>query len=578
MASPISVGRRVRLWGVWALVAGGLAGPPAHADLYGALKAFKQHDYSAAFQEFHALAKLGQPFSQLDVAYLYVTGEGTTVSAARADAWAQLAAENGQAAAKKLLGQLQPLLSPADRRAAARIVARYSPATLRRRLLPVAVGSCGGSHPSQRAASCPFVIHANPACNAVNYDRYAYPAMEGIFENMQSQVVVQFTLMPDGTARLPHVVFGLPEPGFRSAVRTSILRSKFRRLPPGVQSVQCDLDVSFVERDIEDLSAYRRLDRNLLRMRLAARQGNPSAEATYGTLLAGLPQVGRWRGRNFLKWLVKAAQAGVRYAQYEVGESLMAGWGCRPDPAKSLRWLRLAAAQHEPHAEAALAARLLRGEPRAAAMEKARRWLAGAAASHDKAAAVYLSALLAAAPQSGLRDPARALRLEREAFEHVGVDPTGYEIRAAAYAAEGHFKRAVRLERRAIAHARALGWSLAPLQARLRRYRAGKPWFGNLLNFGVPASELPLPPCREGKCLSRVPDGEMGQRREAALVGRIGEGLQRFQRLVGRVLGQTGRVVEPAGRLDRLDDGIELRAALLDRLADDRPLRLGAPA
>lgn len=482
MAREFRAAARVRCWGTLILVLGALVGAPAHADLYAGLRAFKQHDYAPAFREFLALAQLGQGFSQLDVAYMYVAGYGTARSAASAYAWARLAGANGEAAGKTLAAQLQPLLRAADRQAAARIEARYGEVALHRRLLPVVVDRCGHAG-AVSGMDCLFVTHESPACNPVHFDKYEYPAMEGYFENMQSRVVVQFTLMPDGTARLPHVVFGLPEPGFRSAVRMTILRSKFPRRSGSAGPTQCDMDISFVERDIEGMSAYHRLDRHLLRMRRRAASADPSAEAAYGMLLAGLPQVSMQRGRDFLVWLVKAAQAGVPFAQYEVGESLLAGWGCQPDRAKGLRWLRLAAAGHDPHAEAALAIRRLHGTLTRSAVAKARPWLVAAVAGHDQLAAVYFSALLAAAPQPRLRDPQRALRLERQAFANLALDPTGDEIRAAAYAAEGHFKRAVRAEHRAIEHAQRLGWSLAPLRKRLARYRATQEWFGNLLEY-----------------------------------------------------------------------------------------------
>lgn len=486
-------------WGAWGLVLAILACAPAHADLATTLQTFKRGDYAPAFHGFLALAKLGQPLAQVDVAYLYAAGVGTTQSNRRAYAWARIAGQNGEAKGKNLAAKLRSVLSPAAQHAAARIVARYGPAALRKRLLPVSLGACGGAHSGAAADSCPFAIHAYPQCNPVHL-WFGYPMMQGMTENLQSQVVVRFTLMPDGTARLPHVVFGLPEPGFDSAVRGVTLHSKFNPLARGAQPLQCEMEIDFLESGQEDLSAYPKLDLYLFRERGRARRGNPMAEAVYGTLLAGLPQVGRFRGRHFLRWLVKAAQAGVPYAQYEVGESLISGWGCRPDRAKALRWLRLAAAQNEPRAETALAVRLLRRRPAPAAMARARRWLEAAAARHDTMADLYLSAMLAAAPQARFRDPARALRLEQKAFAHVDVDPTGYEIRAAAEAAEGHFKRAVSAERRAIAHARRLGWALAPLKSRLARYRAGKPWFGNLLNDTVPVSGAPQPSCEEGLC------------------------------------------------------------------------------
>ena len=81
-----------------ALLLGALANAlPARADLYSALSTFKKGDYPSAFQQFLALAKLGQPLAQLDVAYMYESGQGTRQSDIHAYAWAVLAARNGEA-------------------------------------------------------------------------------------------------------------------------------------------------------------------------------------------------------------------------------------------------------------------------------------------------------------------------------------------------------------------------------------------------------------------------------------------------------------------------------------------------
>lgn len=94
---------------------------------------------------------------------------------------------------------------------------------------------------------------------------------------------------------------------------------------------------------------------------------------------------------------------------------------------------------------------------------------------------LYLSALLAATPVAGVRDPARALNLLDKVRKDLGGDPVEFEIRAAAEAASGAFEKAVNSERHAAAMATKLGWDLTPLNGRLARYQSGQPWYGNLL-------------------------------------------------------------------------------------------------
>ncbi len=82
--------------------------PPARADIYSAERDYKAGDYAHAFQEFLALAQLGQPLAQLDVAVMYRAGQGTESSDIHAYAWASLAAQNGESKGKVLVSVSSP--------------------------------------------------------------------------------------------------------------------------------------------------------------------------------------------------------------------------------------------------------------------------------------------------------------------------------------------------------------------------------------------------------------------------------------------------------------------------------------
>lgn len=183
--------------------------------------------------------------------------------------------------------------------------------------------------------------------------------------------------------------------------------------------------------------------------------------------------------RGFLK----AAQAGIPTAQFEVGYSLLVGIACVPDQGKALRWLHMAAEQNDPNAEVTLAMTVMKGSQGFGDGAQARSWLEQAAAQGNQDGELFLAALLAAAPQPGLRDSPRALGILQKIFEQVKDDPTAFEVRAAAQAAEGDFIDAVSSEKEAVGRAHHLRWDLSPLQARLALYQAGKPWYGDLLDF-----------------------------------------------------------------------------------------------
>ncbi len=485
-AASRTAGHRVRvLLAFWVVAA---AAAPAHADLRGALADYKKGDYTHAFQEFLALAKLGQPVAQFSVAEMYHAGRGTDWSDIHAYAWASLAAANGEARANALLDQIRPKLAPGSERIAGWIAAPYTRAALEQTLLPAL---------SSESAPAPGAAALDPMTDCNRRVAHAYLApypKRALNMGAGGTVIVEFTLMPDGTSRFPRVVYAVPAGIFEGAVKESMLRIRFASAPPGSSPVQCSVPYSFRsgEGDEQPFDIPKKVEAQ-------AQAGDPGAQQLYGLLLDGEPltqeqiRAARKQGMPHpgigvagLPWLVKAAQGGMPVAQYEVAHDLFAGSGCLRDPAKALRWLQMAADQDQPNAEITLATRLLHGTPSAADVAQAKAWLERAAnqqtedASQD--AQLLLAAILAATPQSSLRDPRRALDL-LDQLRGYYEQPIVPEIRAAAQAAEGDFAGAVRSERTALRMARGLRWNLAPLEQRLSAYESHRAWYGSLLEF-----------------------------------------------------------------------------------------------
>ncbi|MHB1816204.1 MAG: energy transducer TonB [Steroidobacteraceae bacterium] len=233
----------------------------------------------------------------------------------RAYGWARLAGQNGEVKGAKLAAKLRAALTPANRRSAARIVAPYTPAALRTSLLPIFYTGCG----SDGHTHCKSGTSGQTGqCSPRHLDRYVYPR-GAESSGVQGRVIVHFTLMPDGTAHLPYVLFGLPKPGYRfhAAALTSILRSKFARLPPGAQPAPCNAMFAFIERPFTSLSAYPRLERFIDRMRRAAHSGT-STEASDP---AGMSHLRKVRARQPRRRCVRS-EAGRPAARMRVVLSL----------------------------------------------------------------------------------------------------------------------------------------------------------------------------------------------------------------------------------------------------------------
>jgi TPR repeat protein len=179
---------------------------------------------------------------------------------------------------------------------------------------------------------------------------------------------------------------------------------------------------------------------------------------------------------------VEIGPGGVAPAQYRVALSLLRGQGCEADTAKGYEWLLKAAQQDYPDAQVELAKLTLRTGP-AFDPKKGMFWLERAVAAKDVKAKKYLAAVLATSRTESLRDARRAMHLIDDVLAAERNDILGLEIRAAAAAALGDTKTAVKTQIRAVAAATQRDWDIVELNERLATYQAGKPWYGDLIAF-----------------------------------------------------------------------------------------------
>jgi TonB family protein len=441
----------------------------ARADLYSASKAFEEKDYERSFQLYRELAELGQLNAQENLAVMYVNGEGVKRDNVAGYAWAVIARENGGGEAmQSIIDQLEPHMTAGARQRISEIRAQFGKPALESRLLPKIFQGAN-------------YIDREP-CRISKQAPFAYPR-EAVTRGIQGNVYMEFTVMPDGRARNPRVVFAVPAGVFEDASRRLIMRSEFTPSTQKGVPVPCTtaMMVMYVIKGVEK-SDYSDLTSFMKRTEKKAEAGDPRAQMLYGLMLSGLPQYKKPRS-DAMPYFVKAAQAGVPTAQFLVGYSTMLGWGCHCDEPKAAVWLHKAASADQADAQVMLANYLLRGEPGPEETVNALTWLERAAANDNRDAKFYLAALLAAGVDAERRNPARALEVLKQVMRDVDDDPTAFEIRAAAYAMQGNFADAQKDQRKALKMAQVLGWETASQQARLASYVASKPWTGDLFAF-----------------------------------------------------------------------------------------------
>jgi uncharacterized protein len=453
---------------VAALIATGacLIALPAWADLYSAGVAYQKKDFSKAFEEFKELAELGQPRAQYNLAVMYARGEGVPTSFTYAHAWASLAGANGEAGGVALADKLAPQLTPTSLKISADIQAEYSQAALDARLLPHVLQGQEYEHRDPVRPSKPFVP--------------AYPNAARA-RGIQGEAYVEFVVAPDGHPRAPRILYALPVGFFEATVRESVMRSMYQPARADGRPIATVVSMFYrFQMSGVSIQQYGNLEQRVRETKAKAEAGDPSAQTLYAMMVAGLPQLNQTYDQA-LPWFLKAAQSGAPYAQYQVGLGLLNGRGCHCDTSKGEVWLEKAAQADQADAQVSLAQYLLKGQTNRDAVSGALVWLERAAKQGSSSAKFQLAAVLAAYPTN--RDPKRALALTDNLENDYKIDPTWWEIRAAANASLGDYKAATRAQSEAVAQAKQLGWDLTQLAQRESVYESGQAWSGNLLQF-----------------------------------------------------------------------------------------------
>lgn len=445
-------------------VAASFVATAAHADFQAALKEYNAGHYDIAHAQFLALAELGDCSSQFNLAAMALQGQGGPKDPGSGVGWLQAAAGNG---CEPLVGHkvagLQAQLSADEQHAAAAIVARYGRDALQAQGILSPDFSC-------RAVIAPSVqLSPTP-----EYPHLAGPAPEGAI------VITELTIGPDGRARDPEVLLAVPASGFAAAAVESWLNANFTPAMRGGLPVESRLQAKFVFTHaggtLADTDTYKTA-------RQRADAGDADARyvlgltATLDTSL-GIPST------RAGQLLLGAARDGDARAQYWVGSQLRASSSCHPQASGAV-WLQHAAAGGSAAAQLPLARDLLRANPSGAQLAEARALLERAALSDSFYVRKHVVALLAAAPQDAVRDPATALALASKlAAGEIQSDPQMFEAVGAAYAASGDFSNAARQQQIAIKKARSLGWDTRAMAQRLATYQHDQAWRGDLFAPG----------------------------------------------------------------------------------------------
>lgn len=179
-------------------------------------------------------------------------------------------------------------------------------------------------------------------------------------------------------------------------------------------------------------------------------------------------------------WYVKSAKGGLPDAQFVIGRNMLDGRGCEQDIEGGSKWIRSAAVGGLPAAQRHVAFTALSSD--AITKDKVRQgitWLDNASEADDYTAKVLLAWELSTNPYDELLNAEKALTLlqakPKRYYDKVRI----FETQAAAHAASGDFKKAIKFQKKAAKEAKKLEWDIPLIAKRLATYEAGQSYRGS---------------------------------------------------------------------------------------------------
>jgi TPR repeat protein len=186
--------------------------------------------------------------------------------------------------------------------------------------------------------------------------------------------------------------------------------------------------------------------------------------------------------REANNWFTKSAKAGLPHAQFEIGRNMMEGRGCEVDQESGFKWIKAAAIGGHSRAQKYLASTELYGRSSAESENRSiLSWLKNA--SQDEVygypSKLLLAWMLVASTEKDIWNPDKALELIKDPPYTFHDDLRILETEAAAWALKGNFKKAVKLQEKAIKLSLKKGWNIAKVQERLETYQRNQFYLGS---------------------------------------------------------------------------------------------------
>jgi TonB family protein len=423
--------------------------PVSYANFTEAMRLYKANEFEKAHVMFKRMAEMGYFPAQFNLGVMYNEGQYVAKDPIQGYAWVKLA-EGRAASIDESITSLYAGFSDAEKKAAdaaaEELAVLYGADRLLARLMPKPLAD----------EDCV------PASVPVSKAQPKYPGSaltRGIF----GSVIVVFDVDELGRTRNPSVLIG-PEVFHKTSLE-AVDKFKYEPNKPsrGVMNrIVYEIrgaNKAYIQRQVDDFKKV-------------ADDGSAAAKFVYAVNVSYIDHF-RPEHQVLNQYLVDAAQRGLREAQFMIGRNLLRGQGCEVDVDKGLAWLQQSAQLDYAPAQFLLANETANDPLK---QDSSMIWLQNAADSKHYPSMLQLAWIYATSSDVGIRNPALALELAAEVESEYSDKITGWDTLAAAYAANGNFKKAIRFQKKALKLAKKRAWSIPGLQDRFDSYQHGIAW------------------------------------------------------------------------------------------------------
>jgi len=436
---------------------------PTKADFYAALDAYESEDFEKAYEKFFDMASIGEKRSQFNLGVMYFQGQHVKKDINKAYAWLKLSTDSEIMNTNHVKAFHQVKDAIKDKTIAEQeydmISAQFSTDKLIDKLYPEIV---------TMKQSTPF--NATP----LKIVEPKYPTRAAM-KGQQGWAQFTFDLDKKGIPRNIQLIESIPAGVFDKDSLRAIEKWQFTPAKNKKGEAIIQENMKYTMRFQLKGAGPMELKKGVYEKNLKLAQGgDPNAQFKVGFFEKKL-DVSKGK-ENPNEWFLKAAIQGHPSAQFQIGQSLIYGQGCRLDKNKGIDWLTRAANNGARMARLLLASTASK-VPTLESQKQSLRYTEGLEQLSPKVI-IDQAWMLITSPYKEVSNPKMAIDLLSDITSYNFKDDiTIYEIKAAAYAALGDFEEAVDLQEEALDEAQHRKADTDLISTRLASYKRNEKWF-----------------------------------------------------------------------------------------------------